>query len=461
MNERDSIPIYATNKFAIGLFGTSSVIFLLTNITYFCIYFSLISLVMIGLILYDNYNQNKKKMPFRVTVILITFICWLFMFDYRMIIMVFLFMVAIYILKNPSVFKKYKLLIPLSIVLFLITLINISRLPSAFVLDRDSEEMEFTKMDKRLEDNYIPYDGFDTESQTFRSLTYLGLRTDMNDDLITFNFDQANISIDIWVNTTTITSNLPFWNTTIRAYLVWYEGWVKDAVVDEDLMGYPLLDRIQTYEDFVEHYEDDYADNRVHLELNNVHMGTYLIAIDCLLTPCDSNKYLYEDFELTSILAPLFFSANSTLNYGIEVSSRGYVYAMDYLSPKTQADNLFDDLIGQDIWNLMLLYIIIFCIAVFVAMIARNFQIVKTINIILMLIFIIALFCVIATGMDNVPQWLVIIMQLKNAMYLWGIIEAVKYFLSMGTVMGIILLLTGYLESHYEAILGFLKYGGG
>jgi hypothetical protein len=450
--------ILNNNKFVFFIILLTFSVFLLINGIYALIYTCLIALVSFFIIIIDNSlgKNNEHRMPFRTILLLISLIAWLIVIDYEIIILLFLFGVIIILIKSPQLMKKYKMLIPVSLILIIFFISNLpsNSFPQAFTITDHQYNIAFQKYDKRTEDFFSPYPLYDaTIDKTFRSLMFIGIRTDMMTGSGVFNWDQANITVDAYFNQSEFQ-----WNTTFRSYLVYYEGLVEDMVIDQELAGYELLDEIIKLGGLTEHYFIHHSNDSIHLEANQIHMGTYLLVLDILILPTVNNSYLYTDFSFKDFESRLFYSINNTLNYGGIADIKGYSYLVDYLTPRTEAENLFDDLLGNDIWNLMLLFFIVFAFSLFVSILTRKFDVVKTINWILLCVFIIGLFAVIATGMESVPDWITILFRERNGAYIWGIFESVKYCLSLGVVLGIIFAITGFVESQFKMIMVQTQY---
>jgi len=455
------------NKPLFVFMAISSIIFLLMKVDYFLLYLALTIIISTIIILFEMRNwQNKqlKHIPLKLSLFLITIILWFFLLSYQIILLLGIIFLFIYAIKPPRK-EKSKMLIPIGVIL-VIFFIVFSDIPSSFVKPAffltTTDTTQFIKQPARKDEVFTGFEGFDVSKGVFRSLTFIGIKTDANTAIGIFNYDQANIHIKLNMDITLPDSDSPFWDVSYTGYLIYFEDFVRTQILDSKKSGYDLLDLIENLEPYAQYYKKVFVhSDTLQFEANYVKMGNYLLVVDIICEPNEENKALYTDFELNSFSAPQFIDIHNTMNYGYTVDVIGYAQVLDYMSPRTEAENLFDDLVGNDIWNLAILFIIIFLITVLVALTTRKFDIIKVMNIIMVCVFILGLFATMAYGMDHTPTWLIgLSTSTSVARYIWGVIEAVKYCLVLGTVLSIIFMITMYVESHFEMIMGFTKYEG-
>jgi hypothetical protein len=311
-------------------------------------------------------------------------------------------------------------------------------------------------------DYQIPFNVYDYEESEehediFKAIIFMGIETPTNESIFIVNYDQANISLEVNLTEVIPNTNTPFWVTEIKIRMIFWNDFVDQYIKSRNIESFELFDSMEELKEWTDVYEEVSGFGRVTLEKNFVKMGTYLVAIYMEIDPAIlENQQLYNR-------PPLFFDVSaditveSVLNFGLEPDTKGYSWIALYISERSHAENLFDDIFGIDVLNILLMFIIVFFIAMLLGLVQRNMDLVKAINIILVAVFMLGLFSVVATGMNNVPDWIVILFGSDNGRYIWGIFEAVKYSVVMGTVLGIIFMMTSYVTTGVEAFFSTAK----
>lgn len=396
----------------------------------------------------------------------VIFLLFLLPTDVLLILGIFgVLLINVWLIRNKKIGKTQAVVN--SAIVFILIIFVVSEYPinsgvfttqATFTTKKASTTIEFNKGSQRESEDFAPisYSGWDKDADgVWRCLLFIAIRTDFNNDLGYLNYDQANFHAFVNISEYMPDSTAKFWNTSINIDLVYYGSYLKDRILEEKKYGYDLLTLIEQLAPYTEYYNSSSGKMNASIDASHVLMGDYLLCVDLVIKPTADNKVLY-DQDFATFDAYFGFEVSGDLNYGYEVQSEGYAYIVQYLTPQSEAGQFFDDLIGNDIWNLAILFMIIFFITIVLAIIQRSYDIIKMMQIVLIVLFVCGLFAVVSVGMNEVPTWMQVLFPLATAQYIWAVIEIVKYALIMGMVLAIIFTISTYICTSFDAVFGKL-----
>lgn len=426
-----------------------AIVFAFISIIVMAIFLILFILFEAGLYLYAKKNNKNFKEDFAFNntptftfLIILAFILAFFFVDYKVLLItcgLCLIGIAVYdyyYKSSEKVNSRMVFMVFSGILLIIISVFSFH--PHGFSGDFTSDFTDYS----------ITYQEYDTDDDDYptiyKSLFFFGIKTPENLSEFIVNYNHANISINLDLQEFISGTDVAFWDCNIYFRMIIYNDLAKSIILEEDLYGFTLWDRMKEFEGVLEFYTEAENISATSLELNSsyIKMGTYLLGILVEIPPeYTYNSELYVN-NFGSWDGYIDIHIESVLNFGYLSDSNGYSWAVEYLGEQTQAENFFDDLIGIDVANMIVLFLILFSIFVLMGLLQGNISLIRYTNIFLGILFILGLFSTISITNSDVPTWMKILFSTQNAKYIWSAIQAVKYIIIMGSVYAVLVIIS-------------------
>jgi hypothetical protein len=183
----------------------------------------------------------------------------------------------------------------------------------------------------------------------------------------------------------------------------------------------------------------------------DIPQGSYLACFDFTILPANAlNKRIYtQSSKILSYQARVKFFVNETLGSACIGENEGWTWTDAGLMPEDIAPNLFSDMIGGEMVNIIAVIFILFFVTLLISFVQRNTQLLNIMQWLLISLMILALLAITANAMDSPPTWTKIFGH--NNEYVWGIFTFVKSAVVLFAVGYIIVYITASIAAAFAA----------
>lgn len=308
----------------------------------------------------------------------------------------------------------------------------------------DKTDILFRKYDyektKGLSDSFreIPtYDATYEVDGVFRNLAVYHLRTDTNTALMNANMDRERAWIDLEFFAPHYIGNTEtdFWNTTVKIYVVAYTSALKEYILEVKPTHYDLLTFIK--DNWVLAEDKFYAEGFQHASIyaERTRQGEYLILVDFIINPIEENKILYEDQNNVEFSAEYDFRIDQGLNDLVNTDVKGMYVRIQFIEDIATSPYILDLLMSSKMVNLVLVFFVLYSIAVVVTLLQMNPFVLNAVFYLLLSLTAIGFFTTVGEALQNIPDWLTIIFSYETARTFWVVISSVMYAMVMFVVL--------------------------